>query len=92
MRQRPWPSWGAWRALRTRAAGEAWIALVAGGTLGCAAAAASVVKVAAYYVQSVQDEVVLGAVNEIEDLTNGLSRKIWQKLMVLDQIRRTPSG
>ena len=29
------------------------------------------------------DPVVLGAVNEIEDLTNGLSRKIWQKLMII---------
>lgn len=29
------------------------------------------------------DPVVLGAVNEIEELTNGLSRKIWQKLMII---------
>ena len=29
------------------------------------------------------DPVLLGAVNEIEDLTNGLSRKIWQKLMII---------
>jgi hypothetical protein len=31
-------------------------------------------------------------VNEIEELTNGLSRKIWQKLTLLDQMaapRRT---
>jgi hypothetical protein len=27
--------------------------------------------------------VVLAAVNEVEDLTTGLSRKIWQKLMIL---------
>jgi hypothetical protein len=45
-------------------------------------------KVAAWYLQGFQDEVVLGAVNEIEDLTNGLSRKIWQKLMLLDQMKQ----
>ena len=26
------------------------------------------------------------AVNEVENLTNGLSRKIWQKIMILDRI------
>jgi hypothetical protein len=40
-------------------------------------------KVAALYVQDFDDEVALGAVNEIEGLTNGLSRKIWQKIMVI---------
>ncbi len=52
----------------------------------CTDLLALVGKVAAYYVTSFQDAVVLAAVNEIEDLSNGLSRKIWQKLMVLDQI------
>ena len=32
------------------------------------------------------DGVVLAAVNDIEELTNGLSRKIWQKLTLLDQM------
>jgi len=40
-------------------------------------------KVAALYVQQFDDGVALQAVNEIEDLTTGLSRKIWQKLMVV---------
>ena len=40
-------------------------------------------KLAALYVQDFDDPVALGAVKEIEDLTTGLSRKIWQKLMVL---------
>jgi hypothetical protein len=26
----------------------------------------------------------LGAVNEVEELTTGLSRKIWQKIMILN--------
>ena len=44
-------------------------------------------KVAALYVRDFQDGVVLGAVNEVEDLTSGLCRKIWQKLMVLHHVR-----
>jgi len=40
-------------------------------------------KIAALYVQRFPDDVALGAVNEIEELTTGLSRKIWQKLMIL---------
>jgi hypothetical protein len=28
--------------------------------------------------------VILQSVNDIEQLTNGLSRKIWQKIMMLD--------
>lgn len=43
-------------------------------------------KVAALYAQNTQDGVVLAAVDEIETLTTGLSRKIWQKIMILDQI------
>jgi hypothetical protein len=30
---------------------------------------------------------VLEAVDEVESLTTGLSRKIWQKIMILDQIQ-----
>ncbi len=56
----------------------------------CGDLLALVGKVAAYYLSSFQDEVVLAAVNEIEDLTNGLSRKVWQKLMLLDQL--VPAG
>jgi hypothetical protein len=43
-------------------------------------------KVAALYVQNFDDSTVLGAVNEIESLTTGLSRKVWQKIMILDAI------
>ena len=41
-------------------------------------------KVAVLYVQDFDDDVALAGVNEVENLTNGLSRKIWQKLMVLN--------
>lgn len=41
-------------------------------------------KIAALYVQKFDDPVALAAVNEVEELTTGLSRKIWQKLMILN--------
>ena len=42
-------------------------------------------KVAALYVQRFDDPVALSAVDQIEDLTTGLSRKIWQKIMIINQ-------
>jgi hypothetical protein len=47
-------------------------------------------KIAALLVQYFDDAVVLGAVNEIETLTTGLSGKIWQKITILDRAS-TPS-
>jgi hypothetical protein len=41
-------------------------------------------KLAALYVQKFDDSVALVAVNEVEELTTGLSRKIWQKIMILN--------
>ena len=41
-------------------------------------------KLAALYVQKFDDPVALAAVNEVEELTTSLSRKIWQKIMILD--------
>lgn len=43
-------------------------------------------KLAALYVQDFDEAVVLGAVNEIESLASGLSRKIWQKIMIIHQL------
>lgn len=43
-------------------------------------------KIAALYIQRFEDSEAVSAVNDFEDLTSGLSRKIWQKIMVL------PSG
>ncbi|PYM13477.1 MAG: hypothetical protein DME18_08950 [Verrucomicrobia bacterium] len=42
-------------------------------------------KVAALYAQRFNDPVALSAVDEIEDLTTGLSRKVWQKIMLINQ-------
>ncbi len=44
-------------------------------------------KVSALYAQDFHDPVVLAAVNEMENLTNGLARKVWQKIMIIDQMQ-----
>lgn len=44
-------------------------------------------KVAAMYVQRFDDAEAVAAVSEVEQLTTGLSRKIWQKIMILSQLR-----
>jgi hypothetical protein len=49
----------------------------------CSEALSLTGKVAALYVQRFDDAVALSAVNQVEELTTGLSRKIWQKLTVL---------
>jgi hypothetical protein len=49
----------------------------------CSEATAIISKVAVLYAQSLNDEIVISAVNEIEVLCTGLSRKIWQKIMIL---------
>jgi len=41
-------------------------------------------KLAALYVQDFPDPQAVTAVDEVEELTTGLSRKIWQKIMILD--------
>ncbi len=40
-------------------------------------------KIAALYVEDFDDGVTLEAANDVENLTTGLSRKIWQKIMIL---------
>ena len=42
-------------------------------------------KVAAIYAQNLRDAVVIGAVNELEQLTTNLSHKIWQKITILER-------
>jgi len=44
-------------------------------------------KIAALFVQHLNDSVVLAAVNEIEELTTGLSGKIWQKITILERVK-----
>jgi hypothetical protein len=50
----------------------------------CSELLALVAKLAAVLAQHQQDPVVLAAVNDIEALTSSLSRKIWQKITILE--------
>ncbi|MEJ0041023.1 MAG: hypothetical protein WDM81_01775 [Rhizomicrobium sp.] len=52
----------------------------------CAEALALIAKLAALYAGSVQDETVIAAVNEVEELTSDLGRKIWQKIMIISRL------
>jgi hypothetical protein len=49
-------------------------------------------KVAAIYVQEFPDSQAIGAVDEIESLTMGLARKIWQKIMVVGPSEQDSDG
>src|SRR6516164_782052 len=50
----------------------------------CSESLALISKIAALYVQGFEDPVLLDAVDDMEDLTAGFSRKIWQKLTILE--------
>jgi len=49
-------------------------------------------KIAALYVRSFDDAASVAAVSEVEQLSTGLSRKIWQKIMILNQSVRDTSA
>jgi len=52
----------------------------------CSEALALLSKAAALHIEGFDDTETLAAVGEIEDLTDGLSRKIWQKITILDRV------
>jgi len=51
----------------------------------CSEMLSLITKVGALYVQSFPDRVALDAIDVVESLCTGLSRKIWQKIMILDR-------
>lgn len=51
----------------------------------CAEILALLAKLAQFYVADFDDPDATEAVTDLEDLTDGLSRKIWQKIMILHQ-------
>ncbi len=55
----------------------------------CSESLALISKIAALYVQGFQDPILLDAVDDVEDLTAGLSRKIWQKITILETLGRS---
>lgn len=52
----------------------------------CAELLALIGKIAALYMRDVEDIEVITAANEIENLTTNISRKIWQKIMIIGQL------
>lgn len=56
----------------------------------CSDGMALISKIAALYVQGFQDPVLLDAVDDVEDLTAGFSRKIWQKITILENLDTEP--
>jgi hypothetical protein len=54
----------------------------------CSEMLSSIGKIAALYVQKFDDPVVLAAAEDVEALTTGLSRKIWQKIMIINNVQR----
>lgn len=57
----------------------------------CGDSLALISKIAALYVQEFQDPVLLAAVDEVEELTSGFSRKIWQKITILENLGKAPA-
>ena len=49
----------------------------------CSEILSLIAKVSVLYSQSLPDDVVIRITNEIELLSSGISRKIWQKLIIL---------
>lgn len=58
----------------------------------CSEMLSLVSKLAALYAQSIDDPVVLAAVDEVEGLTSGLSSKVWQKIITIGRSTGAPSG
>jgi hypothetical protein len=52
----------------------------------CSEALSVLSKIAALYVQDFEDSVLLDAVDDVEDLTTGFSRKIWQKITIIEML------
>lgn len=52
----------------------------------CAEMLALIGKLAALYAERVRDPVVIETVTEIENLTTGLARKIWQKVSLIGEL------
>ncbi len=55
----------------------------------CSESLALISKIAAIYIQGFEDPVLLDAVDDVENLTAGFSRKIWQKLTILETLGRS---
>lgn len=57
----------------------------------CAEMLALIGKLAALYADRVRDSVVIASVNDVENLTAGLGRKIWQKITIIGALEERTS-
>jgi hypothetical protein len=58
----------------------------------CAEMLALIAKLAALYGGGTRDGEIIDSVNEVEDLTSNLGRKIWQKIMILSELDEHRTG
>ncbi len=58
----------------------------------CSESLSIISKLAALHVQYLDDPVVLDAVNNVQALSDGLSGKIWQKIVILDAVAARAEG
>jgi hypothetical protein len=56
----------------------------------CTEMLALIAKLAALYAAATEDAEILAAVNDMEELTTSLGRKIWQKIMIIGQLEDCP--
>jgi len=50
----------------------------------CSELLALISKIGALFAQNTEDEVILESVSDLSEMTQGLSAKIWQKIMIID--------
>ena len=53
----------------------------------CAEMFSLIGKLSALYVQDFDDPAVIASVNDVDQLTTGLSRKVWQKIVILHSLQ-----
>lgn len=58
----------------------------------CAEMLSLIAKLAALYAGRMQDREIIAAVNEVEELTSNLGRKIWQKIMIVSRLNESQSA
>lgn len=54
----------------------------------CSEILSLIAKIAALFAQNMEDPVIVNGVHDLELLVQGMSAKIWQKIMILDLARR----
>ncbi len=58
----------------------------------CSEMLALIGKICLLYGHNNDDEIVLDTIDDVEDLTGNLARKVWQKIVLLNELERTEAG